>query len=464
MAPGDGAVLGGAGNANAGVVLLGGVDPVGELVVDVHAVELGGELVVNGRPAPAAVEGDAGAPVVPLNQVAGIARVYPQVVVVSVGGGHLLEATAAVGGFPHLEVGDVDGVGVAGVGEDVAVVPGPVHQVAVVADPLPLLSAVIRPVEAFLLRFNDRPDPVRLRRRDGHADLALDSLGQPLVVADLGPGVASVGGFEKAAVGPAAGERPEIAAGLPDGGVEQAGVVGVHGQIHRTGLGAAVEHLFPGASAVLGAVDTPFRVGAEGVAQGSHVDQVGIVRMDPDFADMAGLLESQVGPGLAGVGGLVDPVPIGNVQANGGFAGAGVDDVGVRGGHRQGADGGGVEEAVGDVLPVGAAVGGFPHSAGHGSEIGGHGVHRVARNGHHPAAARRADAAPLEVLQETRIVGGGAHERGSLLRAGAPHGRGAAGYVTGTIIYLLSCQCYQYQRTLADKVRGCTTRVPTKTD
>src|SRR5262249_58550084 len=91
VAPGDAAVLGRARHAHARVVLLGAVDAVGVLVVDGHVVELRGELVVDGGPALAPVEGDAGPAVVPLDHAAGVPGVDPQVVVFAVGRGELGE-------------------------------------------------------------------------------------------------------------------------------------------------------------------------------------------------------------------------------------------------------------------------------------------------------------------------------------------------------------------------------------
>ena len=55
---------GGTGHGNRGVVLLGGIDAIGILVVGVDAIELRGRLVVDRRPGLAAVATYAGAAVV----------------------------------------------------------------------------------------------------------------------------------------------------------------------------------------------------------------------------------------------------------------------------------------------------------------------------------------------------------------------------------------------------------------
>ena len=83
-------------HADGGVVLLGTVDAIGSPVVGGDVVELGGHLVVDGRPGLAAVEGNARAAIVALNHAERIAGVDPEVMVVIVGGGDLEEVGAAV--------------------------------------------------------------------------------------------------------------------------------------------------------------------------------------------------------------------------------------------------------------------------------------------------------------------------------------------------------------------------------
>lgn len=60
---------------------------------------------------------------------------------------------------------------------------------------------------------------------------------------------------------------------------------------------------------------------------------------------------------------------MGDVATDAGFAHADVDDVGVGGRDGNGANGGALEEAVGDILPVYAAVDCFPDAAAGGAEI-----------------------------------------------------------------------------------------------
>ena len=85
--------------------------------------------------------------------------------------------------------------------------------------------------------------------------------------------------------------------------------------------------------------------------------------MDADFADVPGFLESEIGPRFARIGGFVNAVSVGNVNPDGAFSHARIDHIGVRRRHLKGADRRTAEEAVRDVLPVSAAVLGFPNTA-----------------------------------------------------------------------------------------------------
>ena len=147
-------------------------------------------------------------------------------------------------------------------------------------------------------------------------------------------------------------------------------------------------------------------LGAVGVAQGRHVHQVRVGGMHPHPCNMPRVGQADVGPGLAAISRTVHPVAVGHVPADAGLPHAGVDDVGVGGRDGDGAHRGGVEVAVGNVLPVGAAVGGLPHSAGARSEVEDHGIDRVAGDRHHPAAPGRADAAPPHGAEQLLRNGG----------------------------------------------------------
>jgi len=106
------------------------------------------------------------------------------------------------------------------------------------------------------------------------------------------------------------------------------------------GSGAVVdvEDALEGCAAVDGFVEAALVVGAVGVAFGRDEDDVGVGGVDGYLADLLGVAQAEVGPGLAGVGGLVDAVAGGEVGAGEAFAAADVDDVGVGGSYGYGAE------------------------------------------------------------------------------------------------------------------------------
>src|SRR5262249_5223001 len=155
------------------------------------------------------------------------------------------------------------------------------------------------------------------------------------------------------------------------GRVEHIGVARVHRQVHRAGPAALVEHLAPGLTAIFGLEDAALLVRPPGVAERRDPRDVRPGGMDQDVADVARVAQADVAPGAAAVAGAVDAVAVRDVAADGGLAGAGVEDARLRGRDGDRADGGGAEGAVRDVLPVAAAAGRLPDAAGAGAEVEG---------------------------------------------------------------------------------------------
>ena len=149
--------------------------------------------------------------------------------------------------------------------------------------------------------------------------------------------------------------------------------------------------MLPGLAAVFGPVDAAGDAGSEGVSEGGHVDEVGVGGVHPNAGDMAGVPQAKMRPGLPAVVGAVDTVAVTGVAAYAGLSHAGVDHVGVGLCGGDCSDGCGVEEAVGNVLPVGTAVGGLPNAAGAGAEVEDAGVRHVSGDGYDATAAVRAD-------------------------------------------------------------------------
>src|SRR5215211_2341420 len=172
--------------------------------------------------------------------------------------------------------------------------------------------------------------------------------------------------------------------GLPDGGVKDSGVGLVETEIDRAGFIADVENLAPGCAAVLALEHAALRVRTEGVTQRRDPHDIRVVRVDANLADVARFGQSDVAPASAGVCTAIDAVAVGDVDADGGLASAGVDDVRVGRRYGQGPDRGGGEKAIGDGPPVCSRIGRFPDAAGDGAKIVGVGIIPCASYGNDP--------------------------------------------------------------------------------
>ena len=142
----------------------------------------------------------------------------------------------------------------------------------------------------------------------------------------------------------------------------------------------------------------------------------GLVGWIEDARDAAGLAQSHVLPGLAGVGRLVDAVAHHVAVANDPrLAGADPDDVGIGIGDGNGADrrDGLIVEDRHERL---AAVGGLPHAAGRGAEIVGVGIAGHARDGRDSAGRRGPHVAELQRLRRARLLRTGQARRAERAR------------------------------------------------
>ena len=386
-----------------GVVLLAGIEPVGEGVAHVHLVELGGGLVFLGGPGFAAVDRHVRAAVVRLDLDVRVVGVDPEVVVVAVGRELPLPGHAAVGGL-EVALGQApQRVRIGRVGVEVVVVEGAVPDRLEVAHLPPAVPLVIRAEHPAFVgrRLDEHVDPGGIGRRDREVRFAAESLREPVL--EFFPGVAAVPRALHAAFHAARADGPGLPLDLPRGGVDGVRVAGLELEVHRPGLLGHEEHELPIRPAVLGAVDPALGVRREGIPDLRHPGGIGIFRMDEDGAGAAGVLEAEAPPGLAGVVGPVDPLPDDDVAAQAVGAGGHIDDVRIAVRHRDGADGGALEGAVRDRDPVVAVVRGLPDAAPGGAHVEGPGMGAVARHRGDPAAPRGADHAVLHGGQQVGV-------------------------------------------------------------
>ncbi len=199
------------------------------------------------------------------------------------------------------------------------------------------------------------------------------------------------------------------------------------------------QDLLPGRAAVGGAEDAAFGIGVVDVAERGDVDAIRVRRIHHDAADLSRAVEADMGPGLAGVGGFEHADAVGVLAADIGLAGADIDDVRVRGRHRNGADGADGDALIADGKPGAAGVFGLPDAAADGAEIKGVGLVGIAGDAitcvRRAWVRRRASAGRRARWPDTEFAGRTRRSRGR------PQGPRRRRRVTGGGIELPFCGC-----------------------
>ena len=168
------------------------VDAIREPIVGREVIELGGQLVVNGRECVAAVVADAGAAVVAFYDALCVVRVDPDIVIVAVGRRDLGEGFAAVNRLPRAIGENPASVCVLWICEYVLVVPGTALKVAVVAHQLPGVAVIVGPINTTVFRFNRGVNATGLSRRNCHSDASQWPFGKSRIARNILPSVAAV--------------------------------------------------------------------------------------------------------------------------------------------------------------------------------------------------------------------------------------------------------------------------------
>ena len=200
-----------------------------------------------------------------------------------------------------------------------------------------------------------------------------------------------------------------VAHSVPGRHEQRLGLGGMHLDVNDACLIVDEEYLLPALAAVDGLVETSILAGPVEPAQCADVDDVGILGVDFNAADLKALGESHVLPGLAAIGRFVDAVAVGDRVARVIFAGADPDDIAVRrsNAHVTDRDRRLVVELV---LEGDAVVHGLDQPARGGRDPVGGGVGLKDRKGGDPSRhVRRADRAPGQRLDP--VLGDGAVRR-----------------------------------------------------
>src|SRR4051812_16796163 len=101
----------------------------------------------------------------------------------------------------------------------------------------------------------------------------------------------------------------------------------MHDKIDHTRAVIDVEHFLPGLPTVGRFVDAAVFARAIQAAERADIDDVGVLRMYEKAADLIGLLQAHVLPGLATVGRFIDAVAVRDAVARVRLTGADPDDI-----------------------------------------------------------------------------------------------------------------------------------------
>ena len=195
--------------------------------------------------------------------------------------------------------------------------------------------------------------------RHGQADAAQVFLGQAFL--QPGPGLATVRALVDAAAGAAVHHAPHVAAALVGGGIDHIRMAGIQHHVRDAGVGIDGKHGLPGLAAVGGLVEPPVATLLPERALGGHVDHLAVPGIHQDLGNVLAGLQPQVLPVLAAIQAAVDAVAVGHGALAVVLAGAHPHHVGVPGIDGDAANGeGGL--LVEDRLPGGACVDGLPEA------------------------------------------------------------------------------------------------------
>src|SRR5690242_9191602 len=129
------------------------------------------------------------------------------------------------------------------------------------------------------------------------------------------------------------------------------------------------------------------------MAQRGYEHRVGIFRVDDDSPDVLRVLEADVFPRFTAINGLVHSIAIADVAANAGLSRACIDDVVVRIGHGDGADGSDILR-IKKRLPIRARIGALPDASRNGAKIKYVRLAAYTGNRQHAPATKRTHLSP----------------------------------------------------------------------
>ena len=225
---------------------------------------------------------------------------------------------------------------------NIRIVERPEIDVRIAVDHAPVRARVVAaPQLAFVLRFRDHVDDVRIARRHGEADAVHLFLWQPalrILSGKFFPSLTAVHGLPHARVTAARLEMPRPSPVGIHPSVHDIGVVGVGGNIRTRGLLVDVQHFFPVLSTIGALEHAAFFIGSPLAAEPTRIDDVRIFSINDDAGDLVTFLETDVRPVLAGVDRLEHPNADRRVVPRILFSRAHIDDIRIAWRDRDGSD------------------------------------------------------------------------------------------------------------------------------
>jgi hypothetical protein len=151
-------------------------------------------------------------------------------------------------------------------------------------------------------------------------------------------------------------------------------------------------------------VDAALRIWSVSVSQGTHVDDTRVLGINHDPANLASVLQPQVGPRVSAIHRLVNAVARGEIGTNVGLTRSCINGVGVRGSNRECAD---RPDTLGikNRRPHDTAVGCFPDATIYRSKIEGRGVARHPSHRDDSSSTKGPDQSPLKPVKQVRRNG-----------------------------------------------------------
>jgi hypothetical protein len=154
-------------------------------------------------------------------------------------------------------------------------------------------------------------------------------------------------------------------------------------------------------ASVHGLIHPTLRVGTISMPESAHINDIRILRIDGNPANVPGVIESDVMPGRAAVGRFINAVAERETGTNVALAGSRINRLRIGGSHGQRPDRC-YRLSIENRSPHRSGIGRLPNSAIDRAEIKGGGIARHAGHGHRASTAERADQAPFEPVQQLR--------------------------------------------------------------